>query len=176
MELVDLGPAGPIDTLIADFRADLLGDAECRSLRNLTKAAAPPPAALPDQPGSSLRAAIFDALIPHLSGQKSLLVAPDGDLCRLPLEVLPRGDRGRLIDDFRISYLSCGRDLLRLGTATTGRADSPMVMADPDFDLGTADVSPSTAAASGRTRGRLWSWLSGRAHPSASAGLTGRRR
>jgi CHAT domain-containing protein len=157
VHLVDLGEAGPIDDLIADFRAEILGDPECRSLRDVIKVGGGLLVASPQHAGSSLRAAVFDVLVPALGGRKQLLLAPDGDLSRLPFEVLPRGDGSRLIDDHQISYLSCGRDLLRLGPATSGHPDSPMVLADPDFDLGTADGSLVTPVLPGRTRAGLWS-------------------
>jgi hypothetical protein len=44
-----------------------------------------------------------------------LVIAPDGDLLRLPFEVLPIGAGWQLIDDeaWQVSYLSAGRDVLR---------------------------------------------------------------
>ena len=63
------------------------------------------------------------------------MIAPDGDLTRLPFEVLPTEDGRRLIDDYQISYLSCGRDVLRFGAEATGQPGEPLVVADPDFDL-----------------------------------------
>ena len=80
-----------------------------------------PPTAESDA-GLALRAALFDRLTLPLDGHTRLLLAPDGDLARLPFEVLPTADGRRLIDDYQISYLSCGRDVLRFGAASTGRA------------------------------------------------------
>jgi CHAT domain-containing protein len=48
---------------------------------------------------------------------------------------LPTVDGRRLIDDYQISYLTCGRDVLRFGTVATGQHAAPLVVADPDFDL-----------------------------------------
>jgi CHAT domain-containing protein len=96
-----------------------------------------PGQALPPTPsptGLALRQALFDPLLPALSGRTRLLLAPDGDLCRLPFEVLPSDAGGLLIDDYQISYLTCGRDALRFGTAPSD-AGEPLVIGDPAFDL-----------------------------------------
>jgi CHAT domain-containing protein len=62
------------------------------------------------------------------------VLSPDGDLSLLPFETLPGTVGGFLLDDFEISYLTAGRDVLRFGTAK-GDAAEPLVLADPDFDL-----------------------------------------
>lgn len=66
-----------------------------------------------DASGRSLRQFIFDPLVPAFRGHKRLLLVPDGDLALLLFEVLPTDDGGYLIDEYQISYLSAGRDLLR---------------------------------------------------------------
>jgi hypothetical protein len=40
-----------------------------------------------------------------------------------------------LIDDYQISYLGAGRDVLRFGAALSGQPSAALVAADPDFDL-----------------------------------------
>jgi CHAT domain-containing protein len=108
--------------------------------------------------GSALRAALFDRLSPVLRGCTRLLLAPDGALNRLPFEVLPTDDGRYLIDDYRISYLSTGRDVLRFGAASTGQPSAPLVVADPDFDLeaaGEVETHPAPAfARAAASRGR----------------------
>ena len=41
-----------------------------------------------------------------------------------------------MIEDYDISYINCGRDVLRFGAATTGQPAEPLLAADPDFDFG----------------------------------------
>jgi CHAT domain-containing protein len=82
-----------------------------------------------------------------------VLLAPDGDLARLPFEVLPTDDGQLLIDQYAISYVNCGRDVLRFGVASTVRPTDPLVAADPDFDFGGESAASSTAPES--PRGRL---------------------
>jgi CHAT domain-containing protein len=77
----------------------------------------------------------FDPLLPAIGNRKRLLLAPDGNLTRLPFEALPTDDGRRLIDDYQISYLGAGRDVLRFGAASSGQPAAALVAADPDFDL-----------------------------------------
>jgi CHAT domain-containing protein len=88
-----------------------------------------------DNEGRALRAALFDPLLPAIGNRNQLLFAPDGDLTRLPFEALPTDDGRRLIDDYQISYLGVGRDVLRFGAASSGQPAAALVAADPDFDL-----------------------------------------
>jgi CHAT domain-containing protein len=164
VRMIDLGEADPIDRLIADFRAGIIGEGEDRTGRDVVRRRAEPaPAA--GNAGLALRAAIFDPLVPALGDRMRLLVAPDGDLTRLPFETLPQDNGRRLIDDWAISYLSCARDVIRFGTASTGQPTAPLVVADPDFDLD-AEGGPHTTTVSGnsnpsRPRARFWSRLFG---------------
>lgn len=64
-----------------------------------------------------------DAMPPHI---ERLLIAPDAALSLVPFGLPP------LTRDAAISYLACGRDLLRAESPATG--SGPLVMAAPDFD------------------------------------------
>jgi tetratricopeptide (TPR) repeat protein len=153
VRMIDLGQAEPIDLLIADFRAGIIDAVRGRDMTPSMQAEVPPPAAT-EGLGTRLRAAVFDRLMPALGGYTRLLIAPDGGLTRLPFEILPRDDGGRLIDAYRISYLSCGRDTLRLGVPASDPPTSALLFADPDFDLeanGRSVPDPvTTARAAGR--------------------------
>jgi hypothetical protein len=172
VRMIDLGEAEAIDRMVADFRAGLLGAGESA------------PA------GLALREAVFTRLGAALGGRKRLLLAPDGDLARLPWEVLPTADGRRLIDDYQVSYLGRGRDVLRFGAASNGPPGAPLVLADPDFDLDLdleleLDLEPELgnedgpqppggagASAPGPTRPRagFWSRLLGRNKVATPAG------
>jgi CHAT domain-containing protein/tetratricopeptide (TPR) repeat protein len=155
VRMIDLGEAGPIDLMIADFRADVIdADAE-RTPRDITRRREEASPASAERLGTRLRAAVFDRLMPALGGRTRLLIAPDGGLTRLPFEVLPRDDDGgRLIDGYRISYLSCGRDAHRLRAAATGTSAPPLLFADPDFDLEADGRSVSNPVPTARATGR----------------------
>jgi CHAT domain-containing protein len=165
VQMIDLGAAEHIDQLVADFRSTITGETEhndrhvtaeesrlqtaitVRSQASVLHTAIdsgvrhlrPQPdshlRARGTEHGSLLRQAVFDQLEPALRDCKRLFIAPDGELARLPFEVLPTGNTRFLIDDYEISYLSVGRDLLR-GTAPCPTSSTPpLVVADPDFDL-----------------------------------------
>jgi CHAT domain-containing protein len=138
VRMIDVGEAEPIDQLIADFRSGITGEAEQTGGRKLVKRRPGPVTAPRENAGPRLRAAVFDKLVPALDGRRRLLLAPDGDLTRLPFEVLPAADGRLLIDTYQISYVGCGRDVLRFGAGSTGQPAQPLVVADPDFDLGKA--------------------------------------
>jgi CHAT domain-containing protein len=63
-----------------------------------------------------------------------LVLAPDGDLSLVPFEALPVAPGRRLIDEYEISYVAVGRDVLRF-SIPIGRSGPAVVVADPDFDL-----------------------------------------
>ncbi|HEX9891132.1 MAG TPA: tetratricopeptide repeat protein, partial [Actinomycetota bacterium] len=139
--LVDLGEAEAIDRAIAVVRGLITGEDEGVSRG---EAAAPGPAGGATAP-EELRAAVWDPLLPALGDRTRVFLAPDGDLTRLPFEVLPAGS-GWLVEERSLSYLASGRDVLRLGAEPVG-AGPAVVAADPDFDLaGTAPVARAGAA------------------------------
>ena len=49
--------------------------------------------------------------------------------------MLPTSDGHYFLDNYRISYLSTGRDVLRLTDGGPRECSEPLVLADPDFDL-----------------------------------------
>jgi CHAT domain-containing protein len=145
--MIDLGEAEPIDRLIADFRTGLLRDAEQCLGRDLGRRAEERPAAT-RMPGERLRATVFDPLRSALAGRRRLLVSPDGALAFLPFGVLPDGDARLLLDEYALSYVSTGRDVLRFAAPTAGQPGDPLVVADPDFDLAADRVCPGPTASS----------------------------
>jgi CHAT domain-containing protein len=155
VQMIDLGEAKVIDGLIADFRESIGGDFRSWGYRDVVKMQSAPDVPQRIDAGRALRAAVFDPLAPTLDGRKRLLMAPDGDLSWLPFEVLATDDGRRLIEEYRFSYLSAGRDILRNGIDTPARSSAALVVADPDFDL----------IGVNRRRGGFWSHLPGKARP-----------
>jgi CHAT domain-containing protein/Tfp pilus assembly protein PilF len=141
VQMIPLGEADPIDRLIAEFRAWITCEVEEGRSQKVVEEPADTPA--PDE-GSKLRAAVFDPLRRALGGRTRLLLAPDGELTRLPFEVLPNQTGGeRLIDAYEMSYLTTGRDVLRFAAVTSVQPTDPVVAGDPDFDLGAAEADPA---------------------------------
>jgi CHAT domain-containing protein/tetratricopeptide (TPR) repeat protein len=100
----------------------------------------------------------------RLGGRTRLLISPEKYLNLVPFAVLV-DERGRyLLNNYRISYLTSGRDLLRMQLARRAN-DPPLIIANPDFE-NTADRSSSESLASTRSAGGLlsdmkWSPLPG---------------
>lgn len=133
VQMINLGEAEPIERMIAGFRDSITGGD-----RHLMTAQVFPSTNIND--GSELRRIVFDPLLPALGGCVQLFLAPDGDLTRLPFEALPVEPGHYLIDNYQFSYVGVGRDILRFGIETPGQINSPLVVADPNFDLGLGNV------------------------------------
>ena len=69
-------------------------------------------------------------MVQALGGITRVFLSPDGELTRLPFESIPTPDGEFLIDRYEFSYVTCGRDLLRVGPGTA-RAAEPIVIAEP---------------------------------------------
>jgi CHAT domain-containing protein/tetratricopeptide (TPR) repeat protein len=138
VRMIDLGEAEAIDSHIREYRSALLGTAEDGS-RGMVVFDDEPTPAVPAGPGGALREVLFDPLREALGGTAHLILAPDGALATLPFEVLPGSDGKPLIESYRFTYLAVGRDILRTGARQGGGA-APIVVAGPDFDLGTTSV------------------------------------
>jgi CHAT domain-containing protein/tetratricopeptide (TPR) repeat protein len=87
---------------------------------------------------ATLRRLIFDPLVTALKGRIRIIFAPDGDLARVPFQALSTDEGGFLIDRYTISYVTVGRDVLRVQNPSQPTTEPPIVAADPDFDLGSA--------------------------------------
>lgn len=155
--MIDLGEANPIDRLIDAFRASIAVAPEYRQHRNMVQRSKPT-ADTGASFGFALRAALLDPLLPALGGRTRLLVSPDGQLARLPFAALPTANGQLLADQYQISYVSTGRDALRFATTVPTRSEAPLVLCDPDFDLGSVSLSGTTA---GRISHDLRSGLGG---------------
>ena len=91
-------------------------------------------------------------LRPWLSDITQLLVSPDGALNLLPFEALI-DERGQfLVERYSVSYLTSGRDLLRLQVPRHSRSN-PIVVADPLF--GSSDPQNKPASHETRENGSL---------------------
>ncbi len=152
VRMIDLGAAEPIDRLIRAFRAELVGpDAGSRGMAVLEDDEAPAEV-IPVGTGEQLRQRVYDPLAGAVAGADHLVLAPDGELAVVPFEVLPGKDGRPLIEERRFSYLAVGRDLLRT-KAEHVKPGPPLVIAGPDFDLGSrAPAAPRRPRRAGPLR------------------------
>ncbi len=145
VSMINLGESEHIDKMIASYRKAIeplynISDSEQASLDKKRT-----------EFGVSLRKAIFDPLTKAIGNSKRIFLAPDGDLTKIPFEVLPIDNRKYLLDEYHFSYLSTARDLLHLQLPTNEKATEPLVLADPDFDL---DMKTSKTRKTEMRRGR----------------------
>jgi CHAT domain-containing protein/Tfp pilus assembly protein PilF len=119
---VDLGEAASIDRLVGSWRQALRGnrvDAK-RLAREVDEKIMRPVRSL--LPGG--RAEI-----------DRLLISPDGLLNLIPFAALVDENNQYLIERYTISYLTSGRDLMRLQDAPPPNQNAPLVIADPVFGI-----------------------------------------
>ncbi|HEX7840399.1 MAG TPA: CHAT domain-containing tetratricopeptide repeat protein, partial [Kofleriaceae bacterium] len=132
--LIDLGPAQAIDDAVEAFR----------------KAVSDPDNDRAAELGHALFALTLAKVVPALGGATSVLIAPDGALNVVPFSALV-DDRGEfLVKRYTFTYLTSGRDLLRLGIKTRAQGGG-VIFADPAFDAAAPAVPAGNAPT---TRGR----------------------
>lgn len=134
ISVVDLGPAAAIDTAIQEFR----------------KAVADPDNDRAGDLGNALYKLTFAKIAPVLAGSTNVLVAPDGMLNVVPFSALVDDNKQFLVKKYTFTYLTSGRDLLRLAVKTKAQGGGVM-FADPAFD---ATGRPTPAPASGNRGAR----------------------
>jgi CHAT domain-containing protein len=112
----DLGEAKAIDTAITALRR-AMRDWRRNDVKVLARA---------------LDKLVFQPLRPLIGKQKRLLISPEGELNLVPFAALI-DERGRYrIEQYSISYLGSGRDLLRFELPRQSHS-GPLVIANPDF-------------------------------------------
>lgn len=89
-----------------------------------------------EEPARGLHDALVAALEPHLGGAKHLVVAPGGALSLVPFAALVGGDGKFLVERYTITYVSSGRDLMRVGDGASAGAPALLVGAPAYDDAG----------------------------------------
>lgn len=133
-ELVDLGPAAPIESAAVRLQAAL------------------------SSPKAEYLAAAQDAyrrlfapLLPALGGRHRVVISPDGVLALAPFAALHDGQQF-VLAGYDISYVTSGRDLLR-SDVDTGTPSQLVVVADPAFRRTPAARAGESRGTSRRDRG-----------------------
>ncbi len=114
----DLGEAKPIDDKLIYFR-DNLADAET-PLPQLQKSA------------RQLDEILMQPIRQLLGNTKTILLSPDAALNLIPFEALVDENNQYLVENYHITYLTSGRDLLRLKDKFASQ-QSPLIVADPFY-------------------------------------------
>lgn len=118
-EFVDLGEAQPIDVKAVEWRSLLGKEADEKDIK---------------QAGHALYLKLFAPLMQYLQGRKRILLAPDGNLNFIQFAALVDEQDRYLVEDYELSYLTSGRELLRMQESFSSESVATVV-ADPMFDL-----------------------------------------
>ncbi len=116
---IDLGDAATIEDEIENFRLKLAQDIPLEQ----TKAR-----------GQILEELVFAKIRDFLKQGEHLLISPDGQLNLIPFEALVDENDNYLVENYRFTYLSSGRDLIRLAAHTPSMAP-PVLLGNPNFVL-----------------------------------------
>jgi tetratricopeptide (TPR) repeat protein len=114
---VALGAAVPIDTEVDAVLAAMGG----KIATEIAKAAL-----------QRLDALVFAPIRARLAGVSQVILAPDGKLNLVPFEALIDSQGHYALENYLVSYVTTGRDLLRLAATLQARS-SAVVVADPDY-------------------------------------------
>lgn len=136
----DLGPAKDLDRAVESFRK-VLSDPGRLDVRAAAR---------------SLDRTLLEPLRALSAGARQLLIAPEGTLNLLPFQALVDQSGRYLVERYLITYLSSGRDLLRLQTPRLSRG-APVIIADPSFgESEAASVARAAAPLRSVTIGADW--------------------
>ncbi|WP_437634691.1 CHAT domain-containing tetratricopeptide repeat protein [Sorangium sp. So ce854] len=116
--VADLGEVKAIDAAVEELR---------RALSD--------PSRDPTRLARGVDAQLMARVRPLLGPARKLLISPDGALSLLPFGALIDEDQRSLLERYEITYITTGRDLLRL-TAPAEPGQELVVIADPAFDGG----------------------------------------
>lgn len=135
VQVVDLGPADAIEEAAAAVRAAVENgpraikqDGEAAAEKTLREAL------------QKLGKLILDPLLPHLGAATTLYLSPDASLWLTPWAALPLPDGKYAVEKYTIRLVVSGRDLVTEPARPTRRVQTPLLLADPDFDLGRGEA------------------------------------
>jgi len=143
IEAVDLGDAAEIDAAVQSF-VGLLQDRNADFQRS-AGARPTPRRDVVETITTDLKALVFDPIAPYLQDVDHLLISPDGQLNLLPFEALQAEAGGEyLVQQYQISYLNSGRDLLKFGVLEPSR-NPAVIVANPDYETANGTVQLAQA-------------------------------
>jgi CHAT domain-containing protein/Tfp pilus assembly protein PilF len=162
---VDLGEASAVERGVAAWRRALIDPSSREASRS----------------GRALDEVVMRPVRRLLGDARRLFLSPDGALNLIPFGALTDERNRYLLEDYSITYLTSGRDLLRMRLSAESR-QGPLVVANPLFEAG-ASSSPAPSALATQSRrsadfaGSVFTPLPGTKGEAAALGaiLTGAR-
>ena len=126
---IDLGPADRVDDAVEALRG-ALRDPKRADVARLAR---------------TVDRLVLEPLRASLAGVTRLLISPDGALNLIPFEALVDANGRFAVEQYAISYLTSGRDLLRMQVPRESHS-GPVVVADPHFGELATTAGVRTAA------------------------------
>ncbi len=139
VRMIDLGSAESMETAIRSMRQALARSAD--SIRSNGEAEAEQKLA---GPLSEVAKIAFGPVVSQIGEATTLIVSPDASMWLIPWAALPLNDKRYAIEEYNLTYVISGRDVIRHDL--TPRLNAPMVLADPDYDLAPTEVIAATRA------------------------------
>ncbi len=130
-ESVDLGEVAPINQAWQQFRL-VLTDVQKGTTTIKAKARA-------------LDALLMQPIRQKLGKSRHILLSPDSQLNIIPFGALVDEKNQYLVENYLITYLTAGRDLLRLSQHSPSQ-ENPVLIANPDFDNSGSSSVNATAS------------------------------
>ena len=140
VQMVDLGEVETIDQLISLFRTRA-SDVNSQTLGFKTSVPVKPKLQIKQyNPTDSIQLSklVLAPILEKLGNNcQQLIFAADGNLNSVPLQILPIDETGKrlLMDEYTVSYVGVGRDILRSHSGIADIGDKSIIITDPDFDL-----------------------------------------
>ena len=127
LEIINLSDAEVIDAAIAELKKAISMEGESEQDCDIVS--------VTGDSKTKLEQLILKKIEPSFEGCKEIILAPDGQLNLLPFEILRSSNGKMLIENYLVSYIGTGRDMLRVKRNIKKRHGSSKVIADPDFNL-----------------------------------------
>jgi CHAT domain-containing protein len=115
---VDLGEAAPIDAVVKDLQNSLASQGSLDTLQETAR---------------DLDSLLMQPIRAKLGDKTHILLSPDSQLNLIPFAALVDENNQYLVENYQITYLTTGRDLLRLQNQQEPRQAS-VIIANPDYD------------------------------------------
>ncbi len=136
VNFVELGPMAPIDKSADQFVNAISNPANLNT----------------KETGRALDEILARPIRSLLGNVRNVLISPDGELNLVPFAALVDEHGKYLVEKYHITYLTSGRDLLRLNVPRQGR-EAPIVIANPAFNL--ASPGAESTVATGELKGEM---------------------
>ena len=139
VRLIDLGNAETIERVVRAARQALVkavelirSDGEPEAEQQLL------------EPLGDVAKAALNPLLAEIGEADKVILSPDAALWLIPWSALPLADKSYAIEKYNLTYVVSGRDVIRHDLEP--RLNAPVILADPDYDLGATEVVAATKA------------------------------